>query len=311
MKTTQISTARTLINTKTSANDNEKKGKKKRNILLLLLNNNTNKNTDTNTNRNNNRRNTDVIRIFNAMRGSKSSASTQALQREREAINKEIIKWERKDRADCERFGYPELIVFDLDACFWTKEMYQLQVVCTERDRIFCERTNTCIGVRSGERTVIELHEGARKALEEYLDGKYPGARLATASSADTPLAVSIGKSALSLLEIIPGVSCASVFAIGFEQEFAGNMQIGRTKPLSSNKSETHFPILRKETNVPYDKMLFFDDCNWEDHCAAVESRCVENGLGPCVKRTPKGLGIQEWESALAKYKARHEQYNK
>ena len=206
--------------------------------------------------------------------------------------------------------GYPHLIVFDLDACIWNQEMYQLYDICESKDNIVCEKTNTIVGAVSG-RTVIRMHEGSRKALTEYYEGKYPGARLATASSADTPLAVKIGQSALRNLEIAPGVSAASVFAIGWEKEFDGNMQIGRTPPLSANKAQTHFPILRKFTNIEYHKMLFFDDCNWGDHCAAVESQCVEPkaGLGPAIQRTPRGLGVKEWETALAKYKARHEQY--
>ena len=206
--------------------------------------------------------------------------------------------------------GYPHLIVFDLDACFWNQEMYQLYDICESKDNIVDEKTNTVVGAVSG-RTVIRMHEGSRKALTEYYEGKYPGARLATASSADTPLAVKIGQSALRNLEIAPGVSAASVFAIGWEKEFDGNVQIGRTPPLSANKAQTHFPILRKFTNIEYHKMLFFDDCNWGDHCAAVESQCVEPkaGLGPAIQRTPRGLGVKEWETALAKYKARHEQY--
>ena len=206
--------------------------------------------------------------------------------------------------------GYPHLIVFDLDACFWNQEMYQLYDICESKDNIVDEKTNTVVGAVSG-RTVIRMHEGSRKALTEYYEGKYPGARLATASSADTPLAVKIGQSALRNLEIAPGVSAASVFAIGWEKEFDGNMQIGRTPPLSANKAQTHFPILRKFTNIEYHKMLFFDDCNWGDHCAAVESQCVEPkaGLVPAIQRTPRGLGVKEWETALAKYKARHEQY--
>ena len=214
------------------------------------------------------------------------------------------------DAAHADEHGYPHLIVFDLDACFWNQEMYQLYDICDSKDNIVDEKTGIVIGAVSG-RTVIRMHEGSRKALTEYYEGKYPGARLATASSADTPLAVKIGQSALRNLEIAPGVSAASVFAIGWEKEFDGNMQIGRTPPLSANKAHTHFPILRKFTNVEYHKMLFFDDCIWGDHCAAVESQCVEPKavLGPAIQRTPRGLGVKEWETALAKYKARHEQY--
>ena len=46
--------------------------------------------------------------------------------------------------------------------------------------------------------------------------------------------------------------------------------QIGRQPPLSPNKAKTHFPRLREATGVPYNEMLFFDDCNWGDHCGQV-----------------------------------------
>lgn len=80
--------------------------------------------------------------------------------------------------------------------------------------------------------------------------------------------------------------------------------QIGRQPPLSSNKSKTHFPFLRKLTGIRYDRMLFFDDCNWGDHCGMVEQNCREedNGLGPVTVRTPRGLRENEWRQGLSKY---------
>ena len=136
--------------------------------------------------------------------------------------------------------------------------------------------------------TMIRIHAGALLALQNFHLGRYPGMRIAAASSADTPLAVKIGKSALATLEIVPGVRARDVFASGWPDGFEGNMQIGRTPPLSANKAATHFPILRRETGVRYSSMLFFDDCNWGDHCGAVSRECVddESGLGPVVVRT-------------------------
>ena len=208
--------------------------------------------------------------------------------------------------------GYPHLIVFDLDACFWNQEMYQLSEICDSKDNLV-ENMNgeeICTGAVSG-RTVIKMHAGARQALRDFYEGKYPGVRLAAASSADTPLAVQIGKSALRNLEIAPGVSCAKVFSMGWSCEFDVNMQIGRTPPLSPNKAKSHFPILRKFTNVEYHKMLFFDDCNWGDHCGEVNAKCKEagKGFGPEIQRTPRGLGVKEWELGLEKYKSRHEKH--
>ena len=127
---------------------------------------------------------------------------------------------------------------------------------------------------------------------------KYPGVRIAAASSADTPLAVEIGKAAMNLIEILPNVSMKKVFSKGWPDGFEGNMQIGRTPPLSSDKSKTHFPILKEKTQIEYEDMLFFDDCLWGDHCGNVERLCE----GVVTQRTPRGLHEREWQLALEKF---------
>ena len=129
--------------------------------------------------------------------------------------------------------------------------------------------------------------------------------RLACASSADTPLACRIGRAAMAILEVLPGVTLLEAFrtaggGFGFADGNDHNLQIGRTAPLSSNKAASHFPILRKATGVPYKEMLFFDDCNWTDHCVAVERE-----LGVVSQRTPRGLTVDEWERGLLSFRER------
>ena len=116
------------------------------------------------------------------------------------------------------------------------------------------------------------------------------------ASSADTPRAVEIGKAAMRLLEVLPGVTMNDVLMRGWTDE--GHLQIGRTAPLSSDKSRTHFPILRDTTGVPYDEMLFFDDSVWSDHCRMVERACP----GVVTQRTPHGMTAEEWAGGLDKF---------
>jgi magnesium-dependent phosphatase 1 len=55
--------------------------------------------------------------------------------------------------------------------------------------------------------------------------------------------------------------------------------------------------------------MLFFDDCNWGDHCAAVGNGCREkaSGLGPVTVRTPRGLQVADWEEGVAAYQKRRD----
>ena len=209
---------------------------------------------------------------------------------------------------------YPRLAVFDLDACFWNEEMYTLRhLVDASAEQVVGELGDSglegVVGARSGADVVIRIHPGAMRALQRFHAGDYPGMRCAAASSADTPLAVSIGRSALDLLEVVPGVTVREVLAMGFPEGFEGNLQIGRTPPLSSNKAQTHFPFLKRETAIPFDKMLFFDDCNWGDHCAAVANGCREKASGVRAGdvRTPRGLGIDEWELGLERFRQRVE----
>lgn len=155
-------------------------------------------------------------------------------------------------------------------------------------------------GVRSGDH-LIRLFPASLAILRLFYLDAFPGMRIAAASSADTPHAVRIGRAAMGLLEVLPGVTLRQVFAKGWPEGFGGNLQIGRSPPLSSDKAETHFPLLRGETGVSYMDMLFFDDCNWGDHCANVERECP----GVTVQRTPRGLQLAEWEAGLASFRAK------
>lgn len=187
--------------------------------------------------------------------------------------------------------------------------MYSLDEVPTEKSKIYdtlpyhhtetadSDQERAVVGVKSG-RYVIRLYPAASKILSEIFRGKYGDMRIAAASSADTPRAVKIGRTSMQLLEVLPGVTMKDVFDRGWPEGFQHHLQIGRSPPLSSNKSATHFPILREHTGISYDKMIFFDDCNWSDNCAMVEQNCP----GVVTQRTPCGLQEHEWIKALQKY---------
>lgn len=198
--------------------------------------------------------------------------------------------------------NFPSLVVFDLDMCVWSPEMYELNEIPSTRVMgqlgMYGEGV---VGVKSGYE-VIRLFPTALEVLQEYYMDKYPGMRIAAASSADTPQAVQIGRTAMGILEVLPGVTLREVFSKGWDTGFEGNMQIGRTPPLSADKAKTHFPILLEATGIPYSEMLFFDDCNWGDHCGNVERSCP----GVVTQRTPRGLQKREWETGLQKYAAKY-----
>ena len=106
----------------------------------------------------------------------------------------------------------------------------------------------------------------------------------------------------MALLEVLPGLT---VWDLIVTRDFDGRdiNQIGRQPPLSPNKAATHFPRLREATGIGFDRMLFFDDCNWSNHCAAVATGCKEaNGHGVVTVRTPLGLGEKEWRQGINAY---------
>jgi len=157
----------------------------------------------------------------------------------------------------------------------------------------------------------ISLHAGALTALQEHAQGQYPEMRVALASSANTPFAVSVGRQALKMLEVLPGLSVWDVLMRDWEGVDVN--QIGRQPPLSPNKAQTHFPRLREATGVRYDRMLFFDDCNWGDHCAMVGAQCKEtdSGQGVVTMRTPRGLGVAEFRAGMEAYRVEAERRHK
>jgi len=209
----------------------------------------------------------------------------------------------------------PELLVFDLDACFWDKEMFEMPSIPknNKKDMVLGDlngRGVGVIGVMSGPYQ-ISIHKGALLGLQEHADGKkYPGMKVAFASSANTPFAEKIGRTSLKLLEVLPGLT---VWDLIVNRDWNGQdvNQIGRQPPLlSPDKAASHFPNLKKLTGIRYDRMLFFDDCNWGDHCAMVATHCREDdtGIGPATVQTPYGLKEKEWRLGLETYAKQQQQ---
>jgi magnesium-dependent phosphatase 1 len=132
----------------------------------------------------------------------------------------------------------------------------------------------------------VQLFSGARKVLYELVTNPmYAGIVLAAASSSEEP---SYSYACLEGIEILPGLTLRQIIS---------HDQIGRTGQLSPNK-KTHFRLLQESSGIEFKEMLFFDDCNWGDHCATVTRE-----FGVVSYRTPSGLQYSEFKEALEKYR--------
>ena len=129
---------------------------------------------------------------------------------------------------------YPALVVFDLDACFWDQEMYEMPALPSKTVQGALGTNGAGEGVTGAYsgRNKISMHPGSMFALQEHASGtKYPGMKICFASSADTPFAEKIGRATLKLLEVLPGVTVWDLVLKDWDGEDVN--QIGRQPPLS------------------------------------------------------------------------------
>ena len=181
----------------------------------------------------------------------------------------------------------PTMIVFDLDDCLWSPEMYTLSAkpsIPVEGD--LGDGTQGVVGLKVPPAgPTVRLFSGARQVLRELAtDPQYQGVILAAASSSEEP---SFSYACLEGIEVVKGVTLRDMLQYD---------QIGRTGRLTSDK-KTHFKLLHQESGVAYEEMLFFDDCNWGDHCGRVSRE-----FGVVSQRTPAGMQYSEFVQGMEQY---------
>jgi magnesium-dependent phosphatase 1 len=132
---------------------------------------------------------------------------------------------------------------------------------------------------------VVQLYPGARLALRELaMNPKYRNVKIAVAS---TSLEPEYSRSCIAGIEIVEGVTMKDMISYA---------QIGRSGKLTSIKT-SHFQLIHGQSGIPYEDMLFFDDCNWDDHVG-----CLERNFGVVGMRTPNGLRLDEFHQGLLEF---------
>ena len=202
----------------------------------------------------------------------------------------------------------PKLIVFDLDACIWLPEVYELpsspSIPVVSNGLVSALRCSKQSG-RGGrgrrgddsdddgddQTQTLRLFPATLALFQDIFtnrNGIYKGVQWGVASSSLQPDYSHLG---LELLEVFPGQNLKSLFDPRL-------VQVGRTGKLTSRKT-THFALLKAESGIEYSDMLFFDDCGWDDHVAD-----LNQALGVVGVRTPTGVGSNEFLQGLALFQA-------
>ncbi|KAL3799887.1 hypothetical protein ACHAW5_004399 [Stephanodiscus triporus] len=208
----------------------------------------------------------------------------------------------------------PTIIVFDLDDCLWTPEMHELSgmpSIPVEGPLDPTDVEGSTIGTvgmkvpssrRGGHRgfdwgghaadsrgEIVELYPGARRTLRELATNpKYQEVKIAVAS---TSLEPAYSRACIEGIEVVEGVTMRDMISYS---------QIGRSGRLTSRKTG-HFRLIHEESGgVPYDEMLFFDDCNWADHVGDIDRE-----LGVLGVRTGSGLTLEHFYNGLEKFRSR------
>lgn len=174
------------------------------------------------------------------------------------------------------RSSLPALIVFDLDACLWSPEMFELSAAPASYDA-------GKGGMRAGS-DVVRLFPGAQAVLRRILlEDTFQSTKIAVASSTTEP---QYAKACLD------GFPCA-LPEDSREERLSDLVDFRQIYP--GNKGRQHFPALKKESGVPFDSMLFFDDCTYGDNCGDVARGCP----GTTCVRTPRGLTMELFQAGL------------
>mmetsp|Transcript_252 Transcript_252/g.927 ORF Transcript_252/g.927 Transcript_252/m.927 type:complete len:183 (+) Transcript_252:2728-3276(+) len=134
----------------------------------------------------------------------------------------------------------PKLVVFDLDACCWSPEMYML----IGKGGPPFTRTDDPNRIWTVTGEPVKLYSGVRPIWRAILhDERFRGTQIAIASRCDEP---EWARELLTLFEVDGSTTMA--------EAAEGRAEIYR------QSKQVHFGALQDKTGIAFDDMLFFDD---------------------------------------------------
>ncbi|PNW79130.1 hypothetical protein CHLRE_09g401738v5 [Chlamydomonas reinhardtii] len=168
----------------------------------------------------------------------------------------------------------PKLIAFDLDGTLWWPEMYML-----DGGAPFRRDKSGAVFDKRNER--IELMGASEEVLRELAtDPKWKDTEIAYVSRTEYPEWA---------------IPCLKTFLVTPEGQGGRNLlDISAYQEIYPGSKITHFKKIHKDSAVPYEDMLFFDNEKWN---------CTEcSRLGIVCVYTPRGLTREAWDRGLADF---------
>ena len=178
----------------------------------------------------------------------------------------------------------PKAILFDLDGCLWTPEMYEIMYFMGGRGAPFHEDPSNKDRLLTAGNKPVELLGDVRSVFEEiYRESAFDGILIGVSSRTDEP---DWARELLDKFRVTNGRS-SSGEAVCLIDVLNGPIEIAKDSKVE------HFRRIRAETSIDYEDMIFFD--NEFGNCEKVAS------LGVSVVYCPNGVTRDLWELVLEK----------
>mmetsp|Transcript_28838 Transcript_28838/g.47767 ORF Transcript_28838/g.47767 Transcript_28838/m.47767 type:complete len:187 (-) Transcript_28838:181-741(-) len=167
------------------------------------------------------------------------------------------------------------LVVFDLDACCWSPEMYELWGGGAPFKQLSCQQNNQ---LEDNRGTVVRMLGDVASSLADLHGRIHRGEPIlaAVASRSDEP---AWARECLRKFMVAEGVCMMDVITEDRCEIYKGSKR-------------THFNALQKKTLIPFTRMAFFDDDPSNIRDVA--------GLGVHCFLTPHGVTTELYKAALA-----------
>ena len=168
----------------------------------------------------------------------------------------------------------PSLVVFDLDFTVWFPEMYELAGAPFRR----CKKSGRVMD-RAGE--IIHVFPDFPKIWKD-IHTKYPNMKIAVASSTTHP------QWAQRCLELLPMDPIANTLHEGIEY-----------REMYPRNKRNHFREIQKESGIPYEEMLFFDNEYYNiDSVSPLGVTCIY---------CPEGMTWRHWEDGIRAFQEKED----